>query len=93
MENNQENNILPRRMRLDLNKPAELAIYNAMKEIEKLPADTRLTDAIIKLQDAKNLVSDYIDLPCVHSYKCTLDTDMWSHYVCKKCGDSKIVNF
>ena len=30
---------------------------------------------------------------CKHEYKCTLDTDWWSHYVCKKCGHSYIEDF
>lgn len=30
---------------------------------------------------------------CKHKYKCTLDTDYWSHYVCKKCGHSYILDF
>lgn len=50
-----------RRITIDLNKPAELAIRNAMLEIEKLPADVRLTDAIVKLDEARNLVADYVD--------------------------------
>ena len=52
---------IPRRNRLDLNMPAELAIYEAIQEVEKLPADVRLTNAVIKLQEAKELVSDFID--------------------------------
>lgn len=40
---------IPRRLRLDLASPAELAIHIAIQEIEKLPADIRLTDAQIKL--------------------------------------------
>lgn len=51
----------PRRNRLDLNTPAELAIYNAMQEIEKMPADVKLTEAVILLSKAKILVSDFID--------------------------------
>lgn len=54
-------NNIPRRIRIDLMKPAELAIYNAMQEVEKLGADIRLTTAVIKLQEASTLVSDYID--------------------------------
>ncbi len=50
-----------RRIRLDLNVPAELAIYNAMQEVEKAGADVRLTNAVIKLADARNLVADYVD--------------------------------
>lgn len=50
-----------RRNRLDLMKPCELAIYNAMQEVEKMPASTILTEAVIKLGQAKDLVSDFID--------------------------------
>lgn len=51
----------PRRMRLDLNTPAELAIYKAMQEVEKAGADVRLTNAINLLDKARNLVADYVD--------------------------------
>ena len=54
-------NTIPRRSRLDLNEPAELAIYEAMLAVEKMPGDVRLTHAVIKLQEAKNLVADFID--------------------------------
>lgn len=50
-----------RRNRLDLMTPCELAIYNAMQEVEKMPADVTLTEAVILLGKAKNLVSDFID--------------------------------
>lgn len=50
-----------RRNRIDLMKPAELAIYNAMQEIEKIGADIRLTEAQVLLTKAKNLVADFID--------------------------------
>lgn len=51
----------PRRLRLDLNEPAEIAIYEAMQAVEKMPPDVRLTLAGIKLQEARNLVADFID--------------------------------
>lgn len=51
----------PRRSRLDLNEPAEIAIRNAVNEIEKIGADTRLTEAVMLLAKAKDLVSDFID--------------------------------
>ena len=54
-------NEIPRRIRLDLNTPAELAIYNAMQEVEKAGADVRLTDAVILLDKARNKVSDFVD--------------------------------
>lgn len=56
-----DENGFPRRSRLDLCEPSEKAIYDAMQEVEKIGADERLTNAIIKLQEAKELVSDYID--------------------------------
>jgi hypothetical protein len=55
------NNEIPRRNRLDLNEPAELAIYNAVQEVEMAGADERLTEAVILLNKAKNLVADFID--------------------------------
>ena len=54
-------NTVPRRGRVDLYEPAELAIRNAMLEVDKMPADVRLTDAVILLQQAKDKVSDFID--------------------------------
>lgn len=51
-----------RRNRLDLNVPAEKAIYEAMQEIEKMPPSEILTEAIILLAKAKELVSDFLDL-------------------------------
>ena len=55
-------NELPRRNRLDLNTPAEAAIYNAMQEVEKAGADVKLTEAVILLQKARDLVADYVDV-------------------------------
>lgn len=54
-------NDFPRRNRLDLNEPSELAIFNAMQEVEKIGADVRLTKAVTLLSEAKELVSDFID--------------------------------
>ena len=54
-------NEIPRRNRLDLNVPAEKAIYDAMQEVEKLPADVKLTEALTLLAKAKDLVSDFVD--------------------------------
>lgn len=54
-------NEIPRRNRLDLNTPAEKAIYDAMQEVEKLPADVKLTEAVTLLAKAKDLVSDFVD--------------------------------
>lgn len=54
-------NEFPRRNRLDLNTPAELAIYNALQEVEKVGADERLTESVILLGEAKDQLSDFID--------------------------------
>ena len=39
---------------------AEWAIYDAVTEIEKLGADTLLTDAVILLNEAQQKVAEYI---------------------------------
>jgi hypothetical protein len=52
---------IPRRIRQDLMKPSELAILNAMHEVESLGASELLTEAITLLAKAKDLVSDFID--------------------------------
>lgn len=51
----------PRINRLDLNTPAELAIYKAIQDVEEIGADERLTDIVIMLGKARDLLSDYID--------------------------------
>ncbi len=50
-----------RRSRVDLRTPAESAIGNAILEVEKVGADTRLTEAVILLEQAKNKLADYMD--------------------------------
>lgn len=52
---------IARRSILELNWPIELTIQKAIDDIEKLGADVTLTDAIIKLTDARNLVADYLE--------------------------------
>lgn len=52
---------IPRRIRLDRMTPAELAIRDAVLAVETVGADTRLTNAVIKLQEARELVADYVD--------------------------------
>ena len=55
------NALTMRRHRLDLNKPVELKIRDAMLAVEQAGADVKLTAAVIKLQEAKDLVGDFID--------------------------------
>jgi hypothetical protein len=52
---------IPRRIRLDLNTPAELAIRAAVDAVEALPADVRLTDAVVLLSQARERVADFVD--------------------------------
>lgn len=52
---------IPRRNRLDLNSPTELAIREAMMFVEKAGADPLLTEAIVLLGQAREKVSDFVD--------------------------------
>lgn len=52
---------IPRRAHIDQWCPAELAIQNAMRVVEEMPADVRLTEAVILLGQARDRVADYID--------------------------------
>jgi|ERR1035437_2723277 hypothetical protein len=58
-------NDFPRRNQLDKCTPAELAIYNAIVEVEKMSCPDKhslmLTEAIRTLQEAKHIVSDIVD--------------------------------
>lgn len=51
----------PRRIQLKKCTSAELAIYKAIEEVEKVGNNIKLTNAVIKLQEAKDLVSDFVD--------------------------------
>ena len=54
--------MIPRRCHLDKNTPEELAIRAAIQAVEEnLPADVRLTNIVILLDTARELLSDYID--------------------------------
>ncbi len=50
-----------RRCRLDMLSPTELAIVEAMRLVEGMGADVRLTSAVVLLQQARDKVADYID--------------------------------
>ena len=54
-------NDFPRRSQLELMTPAEIAIREAIIEVEKVGADVLLTEAVILLGNAQNKVADYID--------------------------------
>jgi hypothetical protein len=42
-------------------EPAEMAITVAMNTVEDMPADIRLTKAVVLLGEARDLVADYVD--------------------------------
>ena len=50
---------IPRRARLDLHTPAEMAIRTAVLEVEAVGAHPLLTDAVILLSQAREKVADY----------------------------------
>ena len=52
---------IPRRCKLGCLTPAELAIREAIIAVEELPADVRLTNAVVLLQKAFTAVADYVD--------------------------------
>lgn len=56
-----EENIIPRRARMDQWTPAERSIYDAMQAVEEMPADVRLTNAVNLLHQARDLVADFVD--------------------------------
>lgn len=54
-------NDIPRRSRIDLMTPAELAIRNAMIAVEEAGAHPLLTEAVVMLGQAREKVADYVD--------------------------------
>jgi len=52
---------IPRRIRAECLVPAERAICDAMQAVEAMPADVRLTDAVVLLGQAREKVADYVD--------------------------------
>lgn len=52
---------IPRRIRVDKMVPAERAILDAVEAVEVMGADERLTGAVVKLDEARTLVADFVD--------------------------------
>ncbi len=52
---------VPRRCRVDLLTPAELAIRKAQLAVEEVGADVLLTEAGNLLQQARDKVADYVE--------------------------------
>lgn len=57
---NDYKNPIRRRNRIDMLCPAELAIRSSMELVELLGCSEKLTNALNKLKEAKDLVADYI---------------------------------
>ena len=63
MSNKVENNFIPRRNDIQKNTECELCIRNAMMAVEAhLPASEKATEAMVKLQEAFDLVADIEDV-------------------------------
>jgi hypothetical protein len=56
-------NGVARRCRIDLYHPAETAIREAMLAVERAGCHPLLTDAVVLLEQAKNKVADFVELP------------------------------
>lgn len=54
-------NDIPRRDRSDLNCDAETMIRSVIMAVERLGADPILTDAIVLLGQARNMVADFVE--------------------------------
>lgn len=52
---------VPRRICLDKMTAAELAIVEAVRVVEQVGADVRLTEAVNLLQQARDKVADFVD--------------------------------
>lgn len=87
-------NTIPRRNQLDKNHPAERAIFNAMREVELMPADEMLTEAVTLLSRAKDIVGDYVDAQppkcpeCLRA--CTEDELLVFGGFCEECSRQPI---
>ena len=69
-------NIIPRRAEMTKWCPTEHAIYRAMLEVENMPADVRLTEAVTLLGAAKEAVADFVD--GIDRHRCAVCGRTWS---------------
>lgn len=53
---------IPRRSRMDMWSRSERAIWDAMQAVEEEGAHPLLTEAVLLLQQAKDKVSDWVEL-------------------------------
>ena len=54
---------IPRRIRLDLMTPLEFKIRELMLQVEDLGCHQLLTDAIILLDEAREKIADFVEIP------------------------------
>lgn len=54
-------NEIPRRNRIDRMTPGELAIREAIRVVEEMGADIRLTNVVVRLSQAQEVLADYVD--------------------------------
>lgn len=82
---------IPRRNRIDLFTTAETAIWNAVQVVEAAGCDVRLTHAVNKLQEARDLVADFVDgVPLGEGYprvRCLGRVDTIGGQSQVQCGD------
>lgn len=52
---------IPRRNRIDQMSQAERMIYDAVGAVEMMGAHPRLSDAVVKLGEARAAVADFVD--------------------------------
>lgn len=52
---------IPRRVQMNRWTPAEMDIYNAIQAVEKVGAHPKLTEVVILLGKAREVLADYID--------------------------------
>jgi hypothetical protein len=83
-----KNDDFPRRNKLWLMTQAEVMIYLAMGEVEKMGADVKLTEAVTLLAKAKDAVADFVD-NIKEDYDKIHDVH---YYVCPDCGRTALLN-
>jgi hypothetical protein len=79
----------PRRVNMSKWTPAERAINDAIQAVEAMPADERLTNAVMLLGAAQEKVADFVDAtgePSPSSEDVTAQPSVGG-YVCKGCGE------
>lgn len=54
-------NEIPRRAHIDRLTPAETAIREAVVAVEAAGCDVRLTRVVVKLQEARDMMADFVD--------------------------------